>query len=68
MLLLCLTEVSGLLMSSVCKINALLAGSGWGGEGNARGARAVDFKQGTSEDRICHHEQGIAFPSMIIFL
>jgi hypothetical protein len=46
------TGVSGLLMLSLCKINALLAGSRWagGGEGNAMGARAVDFKQGTCED------------------
>jgi hypothetical protein len=43
----CQTEVSGLLMLSLCKINALLEGSGCGGEGNARGARAVDSKQVT---------------------
>jgi hypothetical protein len=48
---LCLTEELGLLMSSLCKeINALLEGSGVGGEENARGTRAVDFKQGTWED------------------
>jgi hypothetical protein len=46
--LLCRTEVSGLLMSSLFKINALFEGSWWGG--NTRGARAVDFKQGTWED------------------
>ncbi len=46
-LYLCPTEKSGLLMSSLCKINALLEGSGCGGERNARGVRTVDFKQGT---------------------
>jgi hypothetical protein len=45
----CPTEALGLLMSSVCKINALLVGRGCGGEGNARGARAVGLKQGTCE-------------------
>jgi hypothetical protein len=29
------------------EINALYVGSGCGGEGNARGTRAVDFKQET---------------------
>ncbi len=39
-------------MSSLCEeINALLEGSGVGGEENARGTREVDFKQGTWEDR-----------------
>ncbi len=33
------------------------------GEGNARGARVVDFKQGLG---ICHLEQGIAFPSKLL--
>ncbi len=47
----CPTEVLGLLMSSVCKINALLAGAGTGGEGNVRGTRLVGFKQGTCADR-----------------
>jgi hypothetical protein len=37
-------------MSSLCKINAPLGEAGVEGEGNARGARAVDFKQGTWED------------------
>jgi hypothetical protein len=46
----CPTVVSGLLMSSLCKINVLLEGSECGGEGNAWGARTVDFKQGTWED------------------
>ncbi len=47
---LCQTEESDLLMSSLCKINALLGEAGVEGEGNTRGARAVDFKQGTWED------------------
>ncbi len=39
---------TGLLMLSLCKdINALYEGAGAGGQGNTRGARAVDFKQGT---------------------
>jgi hypothetical protein len=56
-------------MSSVCKINALLAGSRCeGGEVNARDARTVGFKQGPIRMEICHHEYGIAFLSKNIFL
>ncbi len=37
-----------LVMSSLCKeIKLCWREAGVGGEGNARGARAVDFKQGT---------------------
>jgi|LakMenEpi03Aug12_release.lakeMendotaPanAssembly.Ray.scaffolds.fasta_scaffold5410079_1 hypothetical protein len=39
--------------------------AGAGDEGNAKGARALDFKQGTCEDG---HEHGIAFPIKNIFL
>jgi hypothetical protein len=43
-----LTEESGLLMPSLCKeIKLCWREVGAGGEGNARGARAIDFKQGT---------------------
>ncbi len=49
--LLCQTEAVGMLRLSVCQsINVLVAGSGCRGEGRARGIKAVDFKQGTSED------------------
>ncbi len=48
---LCPTVESGLLMSSLYKeINALYAGMGMGGEGNARGAKTVDFKHETWVD------------------
>ncbi len=43
---LCLTEESCLLITSLCKINALLEGSRCGGEGYVSDARAVDFQQG----------------------
>jgi hypothetical protein len=48
-MILCPTELSDLLMSSLCKINALLERSRCGGGGveNLRGAREVEFKQGT---------------------
>jgi hypothetical protein len=37
------------------------------GEGNARGARAVDFKQETWVDgKFCHHKKGTAFPSKLV--
>ncbi len=35
-LFVCPTEELGLFMSSLCKVNALLEGSGCGGEGNTR--------------------------------
>jgi hypothetical protein len=66
--ILCPTEVPALLMCSVCKKNALLAGSGCRGEENARGARAVDLSKGPERMGIRHHEQGIAFPIKNIFL
>ncbi len=48
---LCPTEVSSLLMLSVCKNKCSLSGKRvQGGEGRARDARAVDFKQGTCKD------------------
>ncbi len=57
-----MTEESGLLMSSLYKeINALYEGSGCRGDGNARGARAVDFKQGTLVDGIRHLKKGSPF-------
>ncbi len=45
------------------EINALYAGSRCGGEGNARGARAVDFKHARDLNGwgIRCHEKGIAF-------
>jgi hypothetical protein len=43
-------------------LNVLLAGSGCGGEGRARGTKAVDFKQKNLRGReIRHHGQGTAF-------
>jgi hypothetical protein len=61
----CLTEASGLLMLSVCKINAPLVGSGCEGEGNARGQGQLTLRPVRMGIR--HHEQGIAFPSKNIF-
>ncbi len=41
---------------------------GAGGEGGARGVKAVDFKQGTCENgEFATIKQGIAFPSKNIF-
>jgi hypothetical protein len=53
-------------MSSVCKINALLAGSRCGGDGNARGIRQLASSKGPVRMGIRHREKGIAFPSKII--
>ncbi len=67
---LCLTEESGLLMSSLCKeINALLREAGAGGWGNTRGAKAVDFKQGTWEDgEFATMNKGLPFPRKLFSL
>jgi hypothetical protein len=45
---------------------SVMGEAGVGGEGNARGARAVDFKPGTWKRGNLHHEKGIAFPSKLI--
>jgi hypothetical protein len=60
-----------LLMSSVCKINTLLAGNGCGGGGVKimQGAQGkLTSNMGHVRMGIHHHEQWISFPSMIIFL
>jgi hypothetical protein len=61
---LCLTEESGLLMSSLnVKLNALCGVVSARGEGKCKGRKAVDFEQGTRVDGHSHHERRTSFPS-----
>jgi hypothetical protein len=64
--ILCPTEVLGLIMSSLCKINALLEGSQCGGWGKCKGRKGSWLQARDIRGWGIHrHEQGIAFPSKI---
>jgi hypothetical protein len=66
-LLMCLAEESGRLMSSLCKINALLKGSGCGGWGKCKGCKGSWLQARDLRGwGICPHKQGVSFPSKIL--
>jgi hypothetical protein len=61
-------EVSGLLKSTLYKIQCSVGGKQVGGLREIQGEKGqLTSSKGPERMGICHHEQGIAFPSKNIF-